>query len=557
MKKKQTSIDGFIPRRTGDQLGGLHSPKKHTEHIIGRPDGKSVTIAGDSKPKQTLGQELDDRSASRLDIDESLSSIDQDSSSKESKKTTRRQRRLQRKIDRKSSHRPTKRRKIIKWILISLLIVGLVTGGWMAYRFLAAGGNIFQGSVFDVFKSEPLKKDANGRSNFLILGTSDDALDHDGADLTDSMLVVSLSQTKNDVFMFSVPRDLYVEYGRACPSGYQGKINAFLSCINSGESDEDIRERLSQTQELVGDIFGLDIQYGAQINHSVIKEAVDAVGGIEVDVEGSNGAGGILDRNFDWRCNYECYLVRYDDGVHKLDGEAALFLAMARGSVAPTYGLSRGNFDREINQQKIIMALQKKAVKTGLSSDLSEIMKLVESLGSNLRTNVKTSEIRTLARLASDIKSDKIHRITLIDNDDEENVVKTGSYNGQSVVLPTAGIFDYTGVRQFINQKLSSNPVVREAAPVVVLNGSSVPGLAQTEADKLTEQHYNVILISNAPAGDYKTVEIYRTSDKYGATAKALSKEFGVTIKTSDPPVAVSGDTGFVIIFGQKPQSEN
>jgi hypothetical protein len=81
--------------------------------------------------------------------------------------------------------------------------------------------------------------------------------------------------------------------------------------------------------------------------------------------------------------------------------------------------------------------------------------------------------------------------------------------------------------------------------------------LAQTEADKLTEQHYNVILISNAPAGDYKTVEIYRTSDKYGATAKALSKEFGVTIKTSDPPVAVSGDTGFVIIFGQKPQSEN
>src|SRR5690606_6530390 len=142
---------------------------------------------------------------------------------------------------------------------------------------------------------------------------------------TDSMMVVSLSQTEKDVFMFSIPRDLYVDYGRACPSGYQGKVNAFLSCINSGKKDTEIRERLSQTQKLIGGIFGLDIQYGVQVNHSVIKEAVDAVDGIEVEIEGSGGASGILDRNFDWRCNYECYLVRYENGTHKIDGERALF----------------------------------------------------------------------------------------------------------------------------------------------------------------------------------------------------------------------------------------
>ena len=84
------------------------------------------------------------------------------------------------------------------------------------------------------------------------------------------------------------------------------------------------------------------------------EKIIDAVGGVDIDIQGSNGAPGVLDRNFDWRCNYKCYMVKYDNGVHHLDGERALFLAMARGSVEPTYGLGNSNFDREKNQQKII-----------------------------------------------------------------------------------------------------------------------------------------------------------------------------------------------------------
>ena len=49
----------------------------------------------------------------------------------------------------------------------------------------------------DLFQNQPLKMDAHGRSNMLILGTTDDDPDHPGATLTDSMMVLSVDQKKH------------------------------------------------------------------------------------------------------------------------------------------------------------------------------------------------------------------------------------------------------------------------------------------------------------------------------------------------------------------------
>lgn len=69
---------------------------------------------------------------------------------------------------------------------------------------------------------------------------------------------------------------------------------------------------------------GLDVQYYAHINYTVVREAVDAVGGVDVKIESSDPRG-ILDRNFDWKCNCECYYVNYKNGeVAHMDGEHAL-----------------------------------------------------------------------------------------------------------------------------------------------------------------------------------------------------------------------------------------
>lgn len=551
MKNKRTSIDGFVPRQRGSQLGELHNKVKKATLDI--PEDVSSTIgsnkslhSGDSSSRM-LGQIDPGRGLGRSDIDESLREIDE--STVPPKKPSRRERK---RIARRS--RPVhKVRRVFKWIAITLITVILAVAGFAVYKFLTAGSNIFQGNIFDIIQNQPLKEDANGRSNFLILGTSEDDPGHDGANLTDSILVVSINQKNKNIYMFSVPRDLYVQFGMACNSGYSGKINEYFNCVNNDyNSDEAEQERLSETQKFIGDIFGLDIQYGIHVNHTVIKEAVDAVGGVDVDIEGSNGAPGILDRNFDWRCKYTCYLVKYDNGVHHLDGEHALYLAKARGDVSPTYGLANSNFDREVNQQKILMALQDKALSTGTLTNLSAVTKLIDTLGKNLRTNIQTKEIRTLAELTADIKPENIHTLNLFYNDDK--LVTTGNYNGASVVMPVAGIFNYTDIKDFVSKSLSSNPIIREAAPIAVMNGSGQPGLARTKADILIAKNYNVSMVGDANDGTYPEVSIYKVGKGSDGTTTALEKMFGVKVLTTTPPALVNANIKFVIVFGVAPQ---
>lgn len=551
MKKRPKSIDGFIPRQKGSQLGELHT-KTH-KASLDIPEDVSSTIgsnkalhSGDNSVRD-LGKDNKGRSIGRSDIDESLREIDK--STPPEKQPSRRQRRRAIKLN-----QPThKIRKTIKWIFFIILATVLVVAGYAVYKFIQAGGSIFQGNIFDIVQSQALKEDDNGRSNFLILGTSEDDPGHDGADLTDSILVVSVDQTKKNVYMFSVPRDLYVEFGMACNAGYSGKINEYFSCVNEDYTKEAAeQERLAKTQAFIGDIFGLDIQYGVHVNHTVIKESVDAVGGIDVDIQGSNGAPGILDRNFDWRCNYTCFLVKYTNGVHHLDGKHALYLAKARGDVAPTYGLGRSNFDREVNQQKILIALRDKALETGTLTNLSAITKLIDALGNNLRTNIQTKEIRTLTELASDVKPGNIHTLSLV-NDDNRLVV-SDNYNGASVVVPAAGIFNYSDIKDFISKKLSSNPIIRESAPIAVLNGSSQAGVAQTQADKLTAKNYNVTMVGNANASDYPDVAVYKIGTGNDATTSALESMFKVKVLTTKPPTPVNANVKFVIIFGSAPE---
>ncbi len=544
MRQSRPSTDGFVPRRPGSQLGDHHTPGQRRPV---RPGASRLSPAGNlQKPSTTPVIKRSELGIARTDLDESLKAIDKADQPLDGKKGRKG----------KVKKPQSRRRKIIKRVIIALVIILVLLGAWVAYKALNASSNIFKGNILDIIQHQPLKEDANGRSNILVLGTSEDDPGHGGAYLTDSMMIVSINQKKKIVDMFSIPRDLYVKYGMACNSGYEGKINEYFNCVNGDwKSKAAEEERLTKTREFVGEIFGLDVQYAVHVNNTVIKEAVDAVGGVDVDIQGSGGAPGILDRNFDWRCGYKCYLVKYKNGVHHLDGKHALYLSMARGDVAPTYGLGNSNFDREKNQQKIIIALKQKAVSTGTFADVGKVTGLMDALGNNLRTTFEIKEIRTLMQLGIDIKPEDIKTIDLFGGD--EPVVTTGNMGGASVVIPSAGAFDYSDIQTFLKKKLSSNPVTREGASVTVLNGSGVGGVGQTQADKLGEKGFSVTTVGNAPDGKYEAVEIYQIGSGMPATKAKLESVFGVKVKAGKPPVAAAAGTNFVVIFGKDPAANH
>jgi LCP family protein required for cell wall assembly len=345
--------------------------------------------------------------------------------------------------------------------------------------------------------------------------------------------------------MLSIPRDLWVEYNDGC-SAYQGKINEVYDCGSQQGTDEPAGAAALQAK--LGEVTGLDIQYYVHLNFTAVTQAVDAVGGVEVVIE-SDDPRGIFDDNFDWKCNYTCNYVKYANGpTGIMDGEHALALARARGASGNTYGLPNANFDREKNQQKIIKSLREKALSAGTLTNPVAISNLINALGNNLRTNIQTKEVQTLAGLGKDIPSESIVQLTLVDAD--EPLVMNAQEGSQSIVRPTAGLLEYGGIISYINKNVNSTAVTREEPHISVLNGGRAAGIAQIEADKLTDKGFIVDTVDNAPDGTYARIEVYQINPDKKASAVSLAELYGITVKTTAPPVSVVGDTDFLIVLG-------
>jgi polyisoprenyl-teichoic acid--peptidoglycan teichoic acid transferase len=540
-KSTRPSIDGFVPRRATTPLGTTSDRASIGDSS---PSLDQTLRTGDSN-RYAVGVARESKAIGRSDISDSLREIDDAPEGIKSDKKSRRQRRR----DKKAQKPKSKARRIIKWIALLLLLIVLGVGGYVAFKAFIAGNSVFRGSVFDLVQSQPLKEDANGRSNFLVFGTAEDdeGGTHSGANLTDSIMVISVDQDKKDAYLVSLPRDLWISYQETCVVGNQGKLNAAYFCA----SDDGMNEAAGADalRAKAGEILGLDVQYYVHLNFTAVVQAVDAVGGVELTIE-SEDPRGILDRNFDWKCNYKCYYVNYKNGEKvTLDGERALALARARNA-SGGYGLPNGNFDREKNQQKVIKALREKAVSAGTLTNLGSVTGLIDALGDNLRTNIETKEFRTLMSLASTIPSEKILPLSLVD--EEDRLVTTGNINGQSVVRPIAGLYDYSDIKAYVNKNLNSGPVVKEEPHITVLNGGAASGMAQNEADRLIAEGFMVDTVDNAPEGTYPAYTIYQINASKTASAAKLKELYGVTIKTTAPPVSVVGDTDFLIIIGTK-----
>jgi len=539
MKQSRNSIDGFIPRRAGSEIGDLHvgkNPASVDRSLHTDPKASRDFVGTPREGKEMTGQN---------DITESLREIDAVNS--EQKPSRRAQRKLKKRQRKQLRKKGPLWRKILKWVSL-LLLVGLVAGiGFVVFRAITAGNNVFDGNIFDIVQNEPLQQDANGRSNFIIFGTAEDSEggQHEGGNLTDSLMVVSIDQNKKDAYLLSLPRDLWVQYEEQCFVGDYGKLNAAYFCGSNDGEDE--AAGAAALQRKVSEITGLDVQYYVHLNFTAVTEAVDAVGGVTVTIE-TDDPRGILDRNFDWKCNYTCYYVRYDQGeVVQLDGERALALARARNA-AGGYGLAGGNFDREQNQQKILRALVEKASSAGTLTNVGAVTGLLDAIGNNLRTNIETKEIRTLMALGNDIDPNNIISLSLVD---EENfLVTTGNISGQSIVRPVAGVFDYSEIQRYIDRAVTANPVVREESQITVLNGGRAAGVAGAESNRLEDEGFIVNVVSNAPDGTYGRVEIYQLTEEKPASVARLEQLYSTTVLTTDPPVSVVGESDFVIILG-------
>ena len=534
MVKRVKSIDGFVVR------------PRPVSQSVKKPISKASTT-GVATPRRVPNRRPVMTPEDKLlsDIEDSLSQIgDLDLADEMPAHQTRRRQRQMPDQPKLKPKRHLSKGKIIKRIVIIIIVVLLGIAGYLGVKALLASGKIFKGNPLAIFTNKArLAEDKNGRTNILIFGTSGYSMSEnawDGAMLTDSIMLVSIDQDKNNAYMISLPRDLYVKYKCPALGRTSGKLNEVFYCAYTKNKDEKAGAQALMSK--VSEILGLNVHYYMHADWTALVQSVNAVGGVDVKIE-STDRRGIYDSGTK---------LRFANGeIAHLDGEKALALARARNHNPGDYGLAGSNYDREKNQQKILAALQQKALAVGTILNPTSVNGLINSMGDNLISSFDTSHVQTLIGVASKLKLAEIKQLPFVGRQDGgEDLIQSYSSGGAYVgEVPVAGIFDYSVIQAYIAKNLSKNPVVREGAVIDVLNGSGQEGLAAGKAAGLKTDGYTVGVISNAPTLDTPAVTIYQLNSAMVKTAEALKHKYNVE-PVQGGLAGYHTKSDFVIVYG-------
>ena len=442
-----------------------------------------------------------------------------------------------------------KKKTLVTILVIFLILIGV--GGWFGSRILGSIDKVFHGNVFSdiqgIFSNTTLKGENQGRVNILLAGYQ--GAESDEGALTDSIMIVSIDTKNNTAFTMSIPRDLWVNI----PSiGYQ-KINDANSNANFNQAGY-FKGGMGQLQQVIETDFGIPIDYYALIDYSAFEDAVNAVGGITVNIQ-SPDPRGLYDPNVDKAHGGP---LKLPNGPVHLDGLQALALALARGDSPYAYGFPLSDINRTQHQRQMLIALEQKALSAGVLSNPLTITHLFDAIGKNVRTDLSLADALKLAQLAKKINTSQIksYGMSYSGNNPLLTTYVTPTNPPQDALIPRAGLNNYSQIQHYYLQITSNNPVVQEDASVTILNGSNVNNLAHKEETYLRSQGFNVVYIGNASTEYTSNFILDNSKNSKPNSYNFLEKYFGVKPSTSSSSSAEAIETqgytsNFVVVIGQ------
>lgn len=273
-----------------------------------------------------------------------------------------------------------------------------------------------------------------GRVNVLVMGKSGGR--HEGADLTDSMLIVSIPLEKSQIVTVSIPRDLWVPALKA-------KINSVYYWGQEGTPYFKVEETgggISFAKKVTGDILGQPTHYGVVVDFSAFRDIVDAIGGIEVYVDA-----GFTDKLYPiegrendicagdpgFACRYE--EITFSSGLQTMNGETALKFVRSRHAE----GTEGTDIAREARQQKVIKAIENKIVSKDVLFSPKKISNIFMVAEKYVETDMDLPTAGVLARLAFESR-DNISQ-NILPEELLENPKPSREYDNLYVFVPKAG----------------------------------------------------------------------------------------------------------------------
>lgn len=411
-----------------------------------------------------------------------------------------------------------KKKRIIVLTIAALFLSVLGYFGWLGYRALT---NIFNGdapSLLNLITDKQLKGESSGRINVLLLGMGDKG--HEGENLTDTIMVVSLDPKTKDVAMISIPRDLYVNIDKY---GYS-KINAAHAY---GEKYKVQGGGPQLAKDTISKVINQPIHYYARIDFTGFKKVVDLVGGVDIDVEKD-----LYDPLYPGGTFY------IKKGRQHMNGEVALKYARSRETTS--------DFDRAKRQQQVIMATKEKVLSSQTLLNPKKISEMVNILGDHIKTDMEIWEAQRIYNLTKDIDNSKIIN-KVFDNGPGGLLVNDVSDAGAYILIPSLGLGNYKEIQNAVKNIFVDSKLQTEGAKIAVLNGTGKSGIAATFSEKLRNASLNVVSTATADRSDFtKSVVIDYTNGAKSATLAYLKNLLNAEVQ-----VKTGGSVDFEVILGK------
>ncbi|MBI3976185.1 MAG: LCP family protein [Armatimonadetes bacterium] len=263
----------------------------------------------------------------------------------------------------------------------------------------------------------------------------------------DSLLLASFDPESDRITALSIPRDTRA----AIPGVGTTKINAAYAFGGPG-----------LTVRTVEDLLGVKIDFYVKLGPKSFARLVDAIGGVEVDVE----------KDMRYTDNWAGLHINLKKGRQVLNG------AQAEGYIRFRHD-ALGDIGRVERQQKILLAIADKLRSPAM---IMRAPQLIRAFTENTQTNLTLKEMMTLGMFA-----------VRVDLAATETATLPGTFT------PNYWEPDWPKVRvTVLDMFYGVSPEMLAETRIEVLNASGVPGLARRTAGRLERLGFRVVRVASA-----------------------------------------------------------
>lgn len=375
-------------------------------------------------------------------------------------------------------------RVFILWMLLIILIVG--AAGFVYARFLEERihvGSLLNGSDSAYKHITPRAQDSDPIT-FLLLGSDKRWSIKEDPGRSDTIMVLRINPQKKIAYLISFPRDSRVDI----PGHGKKKINA---AYQYGGPDLMI--------QTIHQLTGLEINHFAVVDFDGFKEIVNALGGIDINVEK------------DIKDHFQGRDIFIPAGRQHLEGQTALDYVRVRHV--------DDDFGRMGRQQQFLKGIMDKVLSLG---GVLRIPQLANIASNNITTDngLSLGEMASYANMVRSVGRSNLHMLTLPGTCE---MIGDGSY----VVLDQgkmAWILDR--INNDLPPELTAEEKQIQNITVDVQNGTGTSGMAKKMADKLSANGFKVGQVGNAENFNYYNTRIIAPGEMVDL-AKTVQTQLG------------------------------